>query len=361
MNNGRGMRTHKKTYVLMFLCLKKLLTLFYHPVEPYIQQRPERDIRQQHQRVVHVADGHHGKHEEACRHQLDGHHGPAGRETHRQKLMMDVRLVRQEQRLPVARTPQHHPHHVQTRHQQHTERHQQRVVLQRRQHHRVVHAIAHHEETQDEAQRQAPRVAHENLAPHLRPSEHIVREERNDHPHRHESQHGIYPLVQLHEEHPEHQQRHHAQPRRQSVDAVNQVHRVCDEHREQHCQRNAHRRRNHAQTEKPVEVVDVQARQRNHRRRQNLNHELPPVAHPHQVVTDAHDIQQREAAHQKHELAGHPLHVHLVRTVARHHPQRREHTHREQDDREERHSPQPRHRPFVHLARVGHVEQAFPH
>ena len=23
MNNGRGMRTHKKTYVLLFLCLKK--------------------------------------------------------------------------------------------------------------------------------------------------------------------------------------------------------------------------------------------------------------------------------------------------------------------------------------------------
>ena len=100
------LKKHTGTYVLMFLCLKKLLPLFYHPVEPHIQQRPERDIRQQHQRVVHVADGHHRKHEEARRHQLDGHHGPAGRETHCQKLMMDVRLVRQEQRLPVARTPQ---------------------------------------------------------------------------------------------------------------------------------------------------------------------------------------------------------------------------------------------------------------
>ena len=329
-------------------------------VEPQVQQRPRCHVDDEHQRVVHVMDGHHRKRAEAHRHQLDGHHRPARREPHGQELVVDVRLVGHEQRLLVARPAHHHPHHVQTRHQQHAERNQYRTALHHQQHIRRVHTIFYDEKAQDESQRQAARVAHENLAPHVRISEHVVREERDDYPHAHERQHGITPQLQVHEHHAEHHQRHHAQSRSQSVDAVNQVHRIRDEHHQQHGERNPHLRRNQVDAEQPVEIVDIQSRKRKHRRRDNLHEEFLAVAHPHQVVGNAQHVEQRQSPHQEEELTQQRLRpFHRDRPVARDQAHRREDREREQDDREKRHPAQARHRPFVDFPFVRFVEQPF--
>ena len=255
-----------------------------------MKQRPGHHVNHEHQRVVHILYGRDGKRTEAGRHQLDSHHRLAGREAHLQELVMNMRLVGHEQRPSVARTAQHHTHHVQTRHHQHAERYQHRTALHPQQHIRLVHAVFDDKKAQNKSQRQAARIPHENLAPHVGIPEHVVREERNNHPHRHERQHGIAPHLEMHEQHPEHQQCHHAQPRRQSVDTVNQVDGIGDEHHQQHGQRNAHRLRNEINAEKPVETVDIQARQRKHGRRDNLHQKLPAVAHPYQVVADTYYI-----------------------------------------------------------------------
>ena len=273
--------------------------------------------------------------------------------------MVDVRLVGHEQRPLVTRTPQHHANHIQTRHHQHAERHQHRTRLHREQHIRLIHTVLDDKEAQNIPQRQAAGIPHENLPSQIRTAEHVVRKERNNHPHRHESQHGIAPHVEMHEQHPEHQQRHHTQPRCQSVDTVNQVDGIGDEHHQQHGQRNTYLCRNQVNAKETIEIVDIQARQRKHRRRDNLHQELLPVAHPNQVVGNAHDIQQGQPSRQEKKLA-HQVRCRCIRrSVARHQPHGRKHAQGKKNYREKGHSPEARYRTFVYFPFIRHVKQAF--
>lgn len=80
-----------------------ILLSFYHLIKPHIQSNPNRHVYQQHQRVIQIVHCGYRKGTERSRHDLNVYQGSTGREAHRQELMMDVCLVRQEGVLPVPK------------------------------------------------------------------------------------------------------------------------------------------------------------------------------------------------------------------------------------------------------------------
>ena len=78
-----------------------VISLLDNPIKPQIQSNPNRHVYQQHQRVIQIVHCGYRKGTERSRHDLNVYQGSTGREAHRQKLMMDVCLVRQEGVLPV--------------------------------------------------------------------------------------------------------------------------------------------------------------------------------------------------------------------------------------------------------------------
>ena len=123
-------------------------------------------------------------------------------------------------------------------------------------------------------------------------SEHVVGKEGDDDTHAYKGKQGERPVAEVDEQDAEHDQRDHAQSRSQSVDSVDQVDGVGDEHHQQDGERDADGRIYLIDAEKAVEAVDIQSGQREHGSCENLHEEFLAVAHAHQVVAYAHDVEQ---------------------------------------------------------------------
>ena len=101
-----------------------VISLFDNPIKPQIQPNPNRHVYQQHQRVIQIVHRNYRKGTERGRHELDVYQGPTGREAHRQELMMDVCLVRQEGVLPVPKAAKDDTDDIQAGDHQDTEGYQ---------------------------------------------------------------------------------------------------------------------------------------------------------------------------------------------------------------------------------------------
>ncbi len=246
-------------YYLMHISLFGRLTTVAHPVEPEVQEGPDHDIEQEQERVVDVIDTKDIDATERAGHHHDQHHRTAGREAHRQELVVDMALIRREESLMMAPAVEDHPDHVERRHQQGREGHDQRPVLVG-DHHRIVAGIADRHEGQQVTQRQAARVAHKDLAAPVHLPEHVVIEKGNQNPQRGETDHRVDPNAVRHIKATEHQQRRPAQSRGQAVDTVDQVDGVGNEDRQEDGQRNAHPCRDRPQPEQAIEVIDPDTR-----------------------------------------------------------------------------------------------------
>ncbi len=341
-NRHRHLKPSNVLLQLAFLC--------DYLVEPDVKQRPCKHVDNENHRVVEEMDGHHREGAEACRHNLDAYHRAPRRESHGQELVVDVRFVGHEQRLVVAGAPEHHTDNVQAGHHQYAERHKHRAAHGHDAHGGVVHAVFDYEEAQDEAQRQAARISHEDFPPPVDASEHVVGKEGDDDTHAYKGKQGERPVAEVDEQDAEHDQRDHAQSRSQSVDSVDQVDGVGDEHHQQDGERDADGRIYLIDAEKAVEAVDIQSGQREHGSCENLHEEFLAVAHAHQVVAYAHDVEQCKPPYHEEELAGDPPDLSCVGVKPDHDAYGREHGEGEEDDRKECDAAQPWHRPLVDLS-----------
>ena len=120
-----------------------VISLLDNPVKPQIQPNPNRHVYQQHQRVIQIVHCDYRKGTERGRHDLNVYQGSTGREAHRQKLMMDVCLVRQEGVLPVPEAAKDDTDYIQAGDHQDAEGYQDgRVVCRLR-----MHTILYRKET----------------------------------------------------------------------------------------------------------------------------------------------------------------------------------------------------------------------
>ena len=169
--------------------------------------------------------------------------------------MVDMGLVRQEGTLVPADTAQHHPQHVEAGNHQHGEGHHQRLRNVAHAHH-AVHAETDGNDSKQQTDGETAAVAHENLAPVLGLTEDVEIEEHGQRAQRGRRYHGGHFVETQHKEAAKEEKSHHAQARRQAVDAVNQVDGIDDEDDEQHRQRIGHPLRQLMHTKEAVEVVE---------------------------------------------------------------------------------------------------------
>lgn len=120
-----------------------ILLSFYYLIKPHIQPNPNRHVYQQHQRVIQIVHRDYRECTERGRHDLNVYQGSTGREAHRQKLMMDVCLVRQEGVLPVPEAAKDDTDYIQAWDHQDTEGYQDGSAVCRLR----VHTILYRKET----------------------------------------------------------------------------------------------------------------------------------------------------------------------------------------------------------------------
>lgn len=332
------------------------LLLFDQLTDPEVHQYPKDNIGNQH----HVDIGRAGQnqveqHEEDINGQ-NGAHGRAVAHAQGQELVVDMGLVRQEGTLVPADTAQHHPQHIEAGNHQHGEGHHQRLRHVAHTHH-AAHAETDGQNCENQTDGEAAAVAHENLAPVFGFAEDIEIEEDGQRAQGRCGHHGKQFVEPQHKETAEEEKGHHAQPRRQAVDAVNQVDGVDDEDNEQHRQRIGHPLRQLVHAKEAVQVVEIYSRSHDETGTEELEEELHPVAHPHEVVGDAYHIKKHDGAQQRRHLRLR-CHRHAVH-VDRQRMQPHQQGHAQNDGRGESQTAQARHNAAVHLAGIDHIEQSL--
>lgn len=97
----------------------------------------------------------------------------------------------------------------------------------------------------------------------------------------------------------------HTQAGSQSVDAVNQVDGIGDEYRQQHGQGDSYIGGNFIDSEKSVEIVDIESRQWKECGRDDLHKEFLAVSHSHKIIGNTDDIQQGKPGDKEEQLGYH--------------------------------------------------------
>ena len=269
---------------------------------------------------------------------LDKDQGHARGEAHVHELVVDVGLVWQERILVAAHTAQNHTDNIQARYQQDAEGNHDRSTLGLEGVVAYVHAVFDNQEAEDVAQGKATGIAHENLIATLGIAKHVVDEEGDEHTHADEGGLGIEPQVVLGKEDAEGTQGYDTDAGGQAVDAVDEVDGIGDEDHQQHGERNADERSNLVDAQQAVEVVDVQAGDREEGRGDNLNLELVAVTDTYQVVANADDVQQRKAGNETKHLGGNPCSEIVIGQLVYKHPIHGEDADGKHDNREEGYS-----------------------
>ena len=329
-------------------------------VPPEMEGRPDHDIGNQQHSAVDIADQQDVDQAEGAGHQQQADHGTSRRKADGQELVVDVVLVRLERVAPVAKAEHHDPHDIEGGDDERGERDEESIVRIGLGH-RIGLGILHGQEAQGIAQRQAARVAHEDLAGTLGAAEHIVVEEGDQHSERGGCQHGVAPHPFLDEQAREHQQGHAAQARSQAVDAVDEVDGISDEHYHKDGEGHAYPRGKLMDAQQAVEVVDPQAGQGEQAGAEYLQDELLAVADTDQVVGDAGEVEHGHAADVEQHLGKEMEGIGPRQTLARQQADS-EHDGIGKEHRGKKgHAAQAGNGPRMHLTGVGYVEQLLPH
>ena len=153
-------------------------------------------------------------------------------------------------------------------------------------------------------------------------------------------------------------QRDGTEPRRQTIDAVNQVDGIGNIHHDEHGKRHTEPWRNLIHPEETVERLDPYARSHEQACRQYLHQELLLVPHAYQVVGETHQEEHHATHQQGEELIRHfPLHGFAV--ISQQIGYQHKPTHGNQHHGEESKTAQPWYRRMMHLSLVRHVKQSF--
>lgn len=240
------------------------------------------------------------------RHQLNSDECLTWRESHIQKFMMNMSLVGQEERLTVTCPAKYDTHHIKRRNKQDAERNKQgRTQDFFSGNSSGVHAVFDDKEAENISQCQTSGVAHKNLAPSVGIAEYIVGEEGDQDAYTDKGQQSIDPLLVVNEDDSQNGKGNHTQTGGKSVDSVNQVDGIGDEYRQQHGQGNSYKGGNLVNSEKPVEIVDIESRQRKECGRDDLHKEFFAVSHSHKIIGNTDDIQQGKSGYKKEQLGCH--------------------------------------------------------
>ena len=215
-----------------------------------------------------------------------------------------------------------------------------------------------HQEAQDVAEREAARVAHEQLVPAPLVAEHVVEPEGYDDAQGGDRDERVHVFAPHHHHDAQNRERDAAQTGREPVDAVDQVDRVRYVHDHHYRQRHACPRGYFVDAEQPPERMQPRTRKHHQAGSDNLHGELGLVAGAYQVVGLADHIEHGEPCQDEQHL-----HARLggdeaavgVKEVAQADVQR----YGDKNRREERQASEPGNRRLVHLPGIGDVEKLF--
>lgn len=215
-------------------------------------------------------------------------------------------LVGQEKSLSITCPAKNHAHYIERRNKQDTERNKQgRAQDFFSGNASGVHAVFNDKEAENISQCQTSGVAHKDFASSVGIAEYIVGEEGDQDTYTDKGQQGINPLLVVNEDNSQNGKGNHTQTGGKSVDSVNQVDGIGDEYGQQHGQGNSYTCGNLVNSEKPVEIVDIESRQRKECGRDDLHKEFFAVSHSHKIIGNTDDIQQGKSGYKKEQLGYH--------------------------------------------------------
>lgn len=247
----------------------------------------------------------------AGRHQLNSNECLTRREPHIQKFMMNMSLVGQEEWLAVTGPEKYDTYHIKGRDEQDAEGDKQgRTQDFFSGNSSGVHAVFDDKEAENISQCQTSGVAHKDLASAVGIAEYIVREKGNQDAYTDKGQQGINPLLVVNEDNSQNGKGNHTQTGSKSVDSVNQVDGIGDEYGQQHGQGNSYTCGNLVNSEKSVEIVDVESCQRKECSRDDLHKEFLAVSYSCKIIGNTDDIQQGKSGN-KEEQSGYHGHGEL--------------------------------------------------
>ena len=305
--------------------------------------------------------GHHDiYHPEKQRDSEDGPPCLAHSETQRKELVVDVPLVRMERALTVPDTREEDTEDIKHRNQYDRNGIYEKFLahdgLGRTE---VVEAAQlHSEESKDISHRQRPCVAHKYLRD-SRLSKGVINIEHHQHAQHRSSQHEVH----AHRQPVEHQcityAANNTQTRSETVNAVNEVYRIDDQHDDDQSKGNTDKRRDMVDSEYAVQVSDEKSCTADQRSRDDLYDELASVAHSDDIIHNAGQIQQHTSGCTHHKFGYRSVgNLELRWQEARHHSDDCQEG--EKDGRKKGYAAKARDVPLMYLPLILRVVQMYP-
>ena len=242
----------------------------------------------------------------AGRHQLNSNECLTWGESHIQEFMMNMSLVGQEERFAVTCPTKNHAHYIERRNKQNAEGNEQgRTQNFFSGNGSGVHAVFDDKEAENVSQCQTSGVAHKDLASAVGIAEYIVGEEGNQDAYTGKGQQGVDPLLVVNEDNSQNGKGNHTQTGGKSINTVNQVDSIGNEYRQQHGQGDSYKGGNFIDSEKSVEIVDIESCQWEKCGRDDLHKEFLAVSYPHKIIGNTDDIQQGKSGNKEEQLGYH--------------------------------------------------------
>lgn len=215
-------------------------------------------------------------------------------------------LVGQEERFTITCPAKNHAHYIERRNKQDTERNKQgRTQDFFSGNGSGVHAVFDDKEAENVSQCQTSGVAHKDFTSAVGIAKYIVREKGNKDAYTDKGQQGIDPLLVVNEDDSQNGKGNHTQTGGKSVDTVNQVDGIGNEYRQQHGQGDSYKGGNFIDSEKAVEIVNIEPSQREECSRDDLHKEFLAVSYSHKIIGNTNDIQQGKSGYKKKQLGYH--------------------------------------------------------
>ena len=242
----------------------------------------------------------------AGRHQLNSNECLTRREPHIQKFMMNMSLVGQEEWFTVTCPAKYHAHYIERGNKQDAEGNKQgRTQDFFSGNGSGVHAVFDDKEAENVSQCQTSGVAHKDFTSAVGIAKYIVGEKGNQDAYTDKGQQSIDPLLVVNEDNSQNGKGNHTQTGGKSIDAVNQVDGIGDEYGQQHSQGNSYTCGNFIDSEKPVEIINIESRQRKECGRDDLHKEFLTISYSHKVIGNTDDIQQGEPGNKEKQFGYH--------------------------------------------------------
>lgn len=224
-------------------------------------------------------------------HQLDGDECLAWGKSHIQEFMMNMSLVWKEKSLPVTCPAKNHAHYIERRNKQNAERNKQgRTQDFFSGNSSGAHAVFDDKEAENVSQCQTSGVAHKDFASSVGIAEYIVGKEGDQDTYTDKGQQGIDPLLVVNEDDSQNGKGNHTQTGGKSIYTVNQVDGIGDEYRQQHGQGDSYIGGNFIDSEKSVEIIDIESSQWKECGRDDLYKEFFAISYSHEVIGNTDDV-----------------------------------------------------------------------